>query len=118
MSGASERANGRASGPVLMSGFLVDLAHSALAEGFSFGGEHPGAKPGSFVTSNHIFSISEWPSTHVPIVGCSAPPWGEGGAHLKSARFRHSESPNVYMYGRKDERRNEPVGGQKKKQWE
>ena len=30
MSGASERANGRASGPVLMSGFLVDLDHSAM----------------------------------------------------------------------------------------
>ena len=29
MSGASERANGRASGPVLTSGFLVVLAHSA-----------------------------------------------------------------------------------------
>ena len=28
MSGASERANGRASGPVLQSVFLVDLAHS------------------------------------------------------------------------------------------
>ena len=27
VSGASERANGRASGPVLTSGFLVDLAH-------------------------------------------------------------------------------------------
>ena len=29
MSGASERANVRASGPVLTSGFLVDLAHGA-----------------------------------------------------------------------------------------
>ena len=28
VSGASERANGRASGPVLKSGVLVDLAHS------------------------------------------------------------------------------------------
>ena len=28
MSGASEQANGRASGPVLQSVFLVDLAHS------------------------------------------------------------------------------------------
>ena len=28
VSGASERANGRVSGPVLTSGFLVDLAHS------------------------------------------------------------------------------------------
>ena len=32
MSGASERANGLASGPVLTSGFLVDPAHSAAAE--------------------------------------------------------------------------------------
>ena len=30
MSGASERANGRASGSVLTSGFLVDLAHSEM----------------------------------------------------------------------------------------
>ena len=29
MSGASERANGRANGPVLKSGFFVILAHSA-----------------------------------------------------------------------------------------
>ena len=29
MSGASKQANGRASGPVLTSGFLVDLAHFA-----------------------------------------------------------------------------------------
>ena len=29
MSSASEQMNGRASGPVLLSGFLVDLAHSA-----------------------------------------------------------------------------------------
>ena len=28
VSGESERANGQASGPVLTSGFLVDLAHS------------------------------------------------------------------------------------------
>ena len=28
--GASERANGRASGPVLQSGFLVDLAHCVV----------------------------------------------------------------------------------------
>ena len=32
MSGASERANGGASGPVLSSEFLVDLAHSATIE--------------------------------------------------------------------------------------
>ena len=31
-SGASERANGQASGPVIQSGFLVDLGHSALAD--------------------------------------------------------------------------------------
>ena len=31
VSGASERANGRASDPVLQSGFLVILAHSVLA---------------------------------------------------------------------------------------
>ena len=33
MSGASERANGRASGPVLQSVFLVDLAHCASSKG-------------------------------------------------------------------------------------
>ena len=33
MSGASERANGRASSPVLHSVFLVILAHSALGKG-------------------------------------------------------------------------------------
>ena len=32
MSDASERVNGRASGPVLSSGFLVDLAYSAMAD--------------------------------------------------------------------------------------
>ena len=32
MSGASERANGRGSGPVLTSRFLVDLDHSATSE--------------------------------------------------------------------------------------
>ena len=31
VNGASKRANGRASAPVLQSGFLVDLAHSARA---------------------------------------------------------------------------------------
>ena len=30
VSGASQQANGRASGPVLTSEFLVDLAHSAV----------------------------------------------------------------------------------------
>ena len=30
MSGASERANGRASGPVLTSGFLIDMDHCGL----------------------------------------------------------------------------------------
>ena len=34
MSGASEPANRRASGPVLSSGFLVDLSHSAKEESF------------------------------------------------------------------------------------
>ena len=33
MSGASERANGQASGQVLLSGFLVDLAHSVVVVG-------------------------------------------------------------------------------------
>ena len=30
MSGANEGANGQASGPILTSGFLVDLAHSVM----------------------------------------------------------------------------------------
>ena len=38
VSGGSERANGRASGPVLTSGFLVILAHSAAKKG---GSEYP-----------------------------------------------------------------------------
>ena len=32
MSGASERVNGRASGPVLTSGFLIILAHNGVVE--------------------------------------------------------------------------------------
>ena len=32
VSGASEQANGRASGPVLTSGFLVDLDHNVVEE--------------------------------------------------------------------------------------
>ena len=40
MSGASEQANGQASGPVLQSAFLVILAHSAAAD-------KPGLKVGS-----------------------------------------------------------------------
>ena len=37
MSGASEQANGRASGPVLKSAFLVILAHSADKPGLKVG---------------------------------------------------------------------------------
>ena len=59
VSGASERANGRASGPVLQSVFLAVIDHSAIVDNAS--------KRMSEQRKRTSEWTSEWPSTHILI---------------------------------------------------